>query len=218
GHETGRGDRRRGGRPRARRRREGAHAAPGRGLALRQAEVGPILLVVAVAEQIEQARIGRYDQARRACLLVLLAQPAPGLAVVRHLDRGPAFECARELLALAESRDRLDGGAESLRRLAQADHTVGQAGAAIARGLEQDAAAVTPRELERRVDATGAVPSATDGERQATARETAQGRELDAEIARGVEFRAGEGHDEADAAGDGRHAREEQPGIVSLAL
>ena len=149
---AGGGHRRRGRRARARDRHERSRADGGRRLtrdsALRQAEVGPILLLVAVAEEIEQSGIGGHDDAGGPGFFVLAAQSAPGLAIVRHLDRGPALEGARELLALAEFRDGLDRGAEPLRRLAEADHAVGQARATIARGLEDHAAVRAPGERD----------------------------------------------------------------------
>src|SRR4030095_10629682 len=60
--------------------------------ALGEAEVGAILLLVAVAAQVEEPRIGGHDHAGGAGALELVPHAAPRLAVGGHRDPGPHLE------------------------------------------------------------------------------------------------------------------------------
>src|SRR5436309_599320 len=75
-----------------------------------------------------------------------------------------------------------------------------------------------PRELEDRVEIGERFGEPGDGQRRAAARQAAQGREAAPEVLGRAHVGARDRDDEADAAGDGRHTREEQPGVVALGV
>src|SRR5262245_4985772 len=89
--------------------------------ALGEAEVGAVLFFVAVAEQVEEPRIGRHDHAGRARALGLVSHAAPRLAVGGHRDPGPHLESLGGRRCLTGPGDPVQPRAEMPRGIVEAD-------------------------------------------------------------------------------------------------